>query len=221
MLIKYETEIEKYIDRLLGSGIDTYENQKEKKELTEKWLKNYHDLVESGMENEVAYNAVISRINIEIKGTQELRQKEEQDKKRYARNVAIAVMMYILCPISVIVLDNVGNSILGVVIMFLLIAAASGLLIYTLITSPRYKKVDEFYINSSNDSSSAYLNKNYKSYQSVSNVLSPLILIVYLLVSFITGQWWITWIIFIIGAAIKRAIEAYFEMRDIKDEKRI
>ncbi|HEX3025726.1 MAG TPA: hypothetical protein VHR42_00630, partial [Clostridia bacterium] len=49
--------------------------------------------------------------------------------------------------------------------------------------------------------------------KSISSVLWPLVVITYLLVSFFTGQWGITWIIFLIGVAIENIIRAVFELK--------
>ena len=50
-------------------------------------------------------------------------------------------------------------------------------------------------------------------YGAVSGALWALTLCAYLLVSFLTGAWYITWMIFLIAAAVDNIIKAIFDLR--------
>lgn len=217
MLTKYDLKIEEYVDELFENAPNNKKSMEFKEELLANLLEKYNDLVESGMEREAAYNKVIGSIgNIDdlfeddaIKETKEI-----SDKKKYARNIAIAVMMYILCPVSVILSDVWGNETLGIVIMFVLIAAATGLIIYTNMSRPKYNKQDDTIVEEFKEWQSTK-SSNYRAYKSIKSAITSITVVVYLLVSFLTFQWWITWVIFLIGGAVEKAVKAYFEMKEI------
>ena len=217
MLTKYDLKIEEYVDELFENAPNNKKTMEFKEELLANLLEKYNDLVESGMEREAAYNKVVGSIgNIDdlfeddaIKETKEI-----SDKKKYARNIAIAVMMYILCPVSVILSDVWGNETLGIVIMFVLIACATGLIIYTNMSRPKYNKQDDTIVEEFKEWQSTK-SSNYRAYKSIKSAITSITVVVYLLVSFLTFQWWITWIIFLIGGAVEKAVKAYFEMKEI------
>lgn len=217
MLTKYDLKIEEYVDELFENAPNNKKTMEFKEELLANLLEKYNDLVESGMEREAAYNKVIGSIgNIDdlfeddaIKETKEI-----SDKKKYARNIAIAVMMYILCPVSVILSDVWGNETLGIVIMFVLIACATGLIIYTNMSRPKYNKQDDTIVEEFKEWQSTK-SSNYRAYKSIKSAITSITVVVYLLVSFLTFQWWITWVIFLIGGAVEKAVKAYFEMKEI------
>ena len=217
MLTKYDLKIEEYVDELFENAPNNKKTMEFKEELLANLLEKYNDLVESGMEREAAYNKVIGSIgNIDdlfeddaIKETKEI-----SDKKKYARNIAIAVMMYILCPVSVILSDVWGNETLGIVIMFVLIACATGFIIYTNMSRPKYNKQDDTIVEEFKEWQSTK-SSNYRAYKSIKSAITSITVVVYLLVSFLTFQWWITWVIFLIGGAVEKAVKAYFEMKEI------
>ena len=49
--------------------------------------------------------------------------------------------------------------------------------------------------------------------KSIKSALWSLIVVVYLIVSFMTGAWHITWVIFLIGSAIEKIIQSIFELK--------
>ena len=140
--------------------------------------------------------------------------KESWDKKKNAKITAIAVMMYILCPVSVIVFGEVGFETLGIVVMFLLIACATGLLIYNNMTKPQYLKQDDTLVEDFKEWKST-TNKSRRVRKSIESAMWAIITAIYLLISFTTGAWHITWVMFIIGAVIEKVIRAYFEYKEI------
>ena len=49
-------------------------------------------------------------------------------------------------------------------------------------------------------------------YKSIKNALWALILVFYFLISFGTGAWYITWVIFLIGGALEHILRAIFDL---------
>lgn len=144
MLTKYDLKIKEYVEELFENAPKNKKSIEFKEELLANLLEKYNDLVESGMEKEVAYNKVIGSIgNVEDlfgEGDIITQTKQSFSRKKHARNIAIAVMLYILSPVCVIIFDNFGNEDLGLILMFVFIALATGLIIYTSMVNTKYKK---------------------------------------------------------------------------------
>jgi transcriptional regulator with XRE-family HTH domain len=129
------------------------------------------------------------------------------NKKNFARNIAIAVCMYILSIVAIIIFGTMGRGEVGVCIFFLIVALATGLLVYNGI------------INGSGDKPEIALTKAEKDEKIVKEIVSTLGAAVYFLVSFLTMAWHLTWIIFIIVACINGIISLIFSMKgDNKNE---
>lgn len=218
MLTKYDLKIKEYVEELFENAPKNKKSMEFKEELLANLLEKYNDSVESGMEKEVAYNKVIGSIgNVEdLFGEEDVitQTKQSISRKKHARNIAIAVMLYILSPVCVIIFDNFGNEEFGVILMFVFIAAATGLIIYTNMTNTKYKKQDDTLVEDFKEWQSTK-STNYKAYKAAKSAISAITVAVYLLVSFMTFQWWITWIIFLIGGAIEKVAKAYFEIKEM------
>ena len=175
MIGNYEGKIKEYVNDLFENTPKTRKSEEFKEELLANLLDKYYDLLESNMDDENAYNKVISNIgSIDELFDKDPVQitKESWDKKKNAKITAIAVMMYILCPVSVIVFGEVGFETLGIVVMFLLIAGATGLLIYNNMTKPQYLKQDDTLVEDFKEWKST-TNKSRRVRKSIENVLPP------------------------------------------------
>lgn len=217
MIGNNEVKIKDYVQELFENAPKNRRTEEFKEELLANLLDKYYDLLQNNMDDEMAYNKVISSIgNIDNLFEKDLLEitKESWDKKKSAKITAISVMMYILCPVSVIVFGSIGFETLGVVIMFLLIAGATGLLIYNNMTKPQYMKQDDTLVEDFKEWKST-TNKSRRVRKSIESAMWAIITAIYLLISFTTGAWHITWIMFVIGAAIEKVIRAYFEYKEI------
>ncbi|WP_455538979.1 hypothetical protein [Terrisporobacter sp.] len=217
MIGSYELKIKEYIENLFKDIPKTKKSEEFKEELLKNLLDKYYDLLQHNVDDEIAYNEVISSIGNfnRMLETDNLQNNEEDYSRRKSAIItAIAVMMYILSPVSVIICDNFGTETLGIVILFVLIATATGILIYNSMTKPRYIKqhdtLEEDFIEWKSSNS-----KNIRIRKSIESAMWAIIVALYLLISFTTGAWHITWIAFVIGAAIEQVIKAYFEYKEI------
>ena len=99
MLTKYDLKIKEYVEELFENTPKNKKSMEFKEELLANLLEKYNDLVESGMEKEVAYNKVIGSIgNVEDLFSEEdviTQTKQSFSRKKHARNIAIAVMLCI------------------------------------------------------------------------------------------------------------------------------
>ena len=130
--------------------------------------------------------------------------KKENVRSNFARNIALAVMLYILAVVAIIICSaQFGQPIIGVSIFFVLIAIATGTLIYNGI----------YYSKESSDEKKVKENTILKQ---ITSIVCLIGVIIYLLVSFITMAWNITWIIFIIVALVNQIIRLIYSVKNDK-----
>lgn len=151
--------------------------------------------------------------------TPEEREIMRKYKNRCAVMSAVAVAMYILCWLPLVLLsilfDNsdVGG-VVGLVVMFVMIAAATALFMIQGMTKPEFMrekvKDDE---DDDDDTPKNKKGEKHPVYKAISGALWCLTVVVYLGVSFLSGAWHITWLIFLIATAIDNIIKACFELR--------
>ncbi len=216
-----EYNLRAYVDELFQNAPRTQKAYELKVELTQNLLDKYHALLNEGKSPEDAYNITVMSIG----DVRELFEGLEDGPvpsqpayippvdgaKRSAAVTSIAVMLYILSVVPVIVVSSVFpgelGGVLGVVLMFVMIAAATGLLIYNHSTKPKPAPrpntvVSDFRQWQDQSNSRKQLLKAIRS------AYWPLVLAVYFLLSFGTGKWHITWIIFLIAPAVDGIIRA-------------
>ena len=201
-----------YVDLLFAGAEDADDI---KQEILQNTLDRYDDLVAQGKSPQAAYSLAISGIgDISMLLAQEIPSAPEvlpspltvpspfKDKKLMR---AVAIAMYICCVIPVIALGDFGSGIIGVVLMFLMIAAATALLIMSddgkkesAPKEPREKEIKD------------------PRHKAADTIISTLGLCAYFIVSFATGAWYITWLIFPIMAATKQLINAFFDLTEGK-----
>ena len=154
---------------------------------------------------------------------------EEQETIRKYRNrgavmTALSVAMYTTCWLPLVILgalwDGVGG-IVGLCVMFLMIATATALNIIHGMTKPeclrRGKDAKDDDDDDDDDEEKAEENRQKTGrravFKAVSSALWLLVVAIYLGVSFWTGAWHITWIIFLIAAAAENIIKACMDLR--------
>lgn len=146
--------------------------------------------------------------------------KEKLDayNQKKARNMSIAVFLYIFSVAFLIFFAAMfGEPILGVTGMFVCIAVATGLIVYTttlvpvdLIPYVKGAKMPEFKMSHI---------KSPRKFDAFFKLYWMIVTIVYLGVSFHTGRWGITWLIWLIAAAVKEAIYLFAGAGDDSDEE--
>lgn len=136
--------------------------------------------------------------------------KEKLDayNQKKARNLSIAVFLYIFSVAFLIYFAAMfGEPIIGVTGMFICIAIATGLIVYTttlvpvdLIPYVKGKNLPEFQMSHI---------KNPGKFKAFFKLYWMIVTIIYLGVSFSTGRWGITWLIWLIAVAVKEAITLF------------
>lgn len=144
-------------------------------------------------------------------------------KSRSAILTSVAVAMYILCwvPLTILgaLLGDLGGYI-GLTVMFLMIAGATAMMIYIGMTKPKFADVEDDDDDGDDDDDDDDDDRRRKGksarssvYKAINGALWALTFVVYFLISFRTGAWHVTWMIFLISTAIDNIIKAIFDLR--------
>ena len=212
-----EEKLRQYVENLFADAPKTRKMIELRQEIWMNLKEKYDDLIKAGATEEEAYEVVKGSVGdvdelissaSEYTGMSSV--KQETERKRSAKLVAIAVALYILSPVAIIVLGTSGQPIIGLTIMFALIAVATGLLVYNSSLRPKYEKMDDTMVEEFKQWQVENKQKNEKR-SAYTGALWAIIVAVYFIISFLTMAWPVTWIIFIIGVALEQILKAVSE----------
>ena len=139
-------------------------------------------------------------------------------RKRNARNTAIGVAMYIIGATFLIGLGGLGDflgnqvfyAMIGLLILLVISAVATGIIVYTnMSTPPEYKSYHD-------ETKKEFENLDSKHGKLLKNILSiywMIMTFIYLAISFTTMRWDITWIMWILVAVFQSILTTVFEMK--------
>ena len=145
---------------------------------------------------------------IEVTETkEETNYNEKQIKKKKAMGMSIAIIIYfisvvwIMIAIPVLKLDPIISS----AVFMLICAVAPGLIVYNTMVYKKEKEVKN--------------EEEPKLQKQISSIIATIVLIIYLTISFTTGAWHITWLLWIVYALIEEIIKLFFMMRSNGNER--
>lgn len=173
-------------------------------EILQNTLDRYDDLIAQGKAPEAAYSLAIMGIGDvqEILGTtpppeQATTSADEKNSPLWKRVLkAAGIFLYILSPVPLFVLSEMGMETIGLCGTLSIVALATGLMV---IVGGKSGKAEPSKRDSRSDSR---------------RLLRLLMLALYFIISFATNAWWITWLIFPIFACIAGLLHA---CRDYKE----
>ena len=165
----------------------------------------YEISTEELFHNEVSTSREVEEVSMENTATY------QNYNHKKALFTTVAVMLYILSVVVIIFFSTVLRSpIVGVCVFFIVIAVATGLLIYIEMTKPltNEKKKEKV------------LTREDRLYKRITSVLALFVLAIYLIVSFLTMAWGVTWILWIVYALLTEIIKLGFSLKgvDIHEE---
>ena len=220
IISKYNEEIREYVEELFEDAPATRRAVELREEMIQNLEDKFSDLVNEGKSEDAAFKIVIAGIgNIDA-----LLMELEIDtpgssaaKTRSALFTSIAVMMYILSVVPVILLSRVeqGDSVIGVMLMFVMVAGATGLLIFNSMTKPKYLKESDGMVEEFREWQ-AETDERRSLRKAISSALWSIIVAVYFIVSFTTMMWHITWVIFVLGGAVESIIGIFLSAKNTK-----
>lgn len=133
--------------------------------------------------------------------------KKENKKAKFARNIAISVALYILSLVAIIATSTIGQEILGVCLFFTIIAIATGIIIYSAIVYGKEK-----------EEKPQKEKKKDEVGKAITDIIGLIGVVIYFLVSFTTGAWHITWIIFLIIGVCNAIVRLIFGLKKCDDD---
>ena len=180
-------------------------------EILQNTLDRYDDLIEQGKTPEAAYRLAISGIGdigeilgSEVQPAKETPVENEADARENRLKHAVSIAMYILCPIPLFILSEFGYDTIGLCMTLLLVAAATALRL----TMRRIHKPAE---------STAPVTPKQELRKGIGGVIWAVGLALYIIISFATDAWMITWVIFPLLGAVEGLVKAILDLKEAND----
>ena len=209
--------LREYIDNLFATAPSNMKAVEVKEEILQNLTDKYNDLIAEGKSEDVAFNIAVASIGDvsdlirERQGLPQQYDKIAEDnnkqKQRTALLTAIAIGLYIFSPVPVILIQNE----IGVVFLFVFIAIATGILVFNGITKSKSQPVPDTMVEEFKEWRERNNGKNQLQ-KSVLSAIWAVGVVIYFVISFSTGAWYITWVIFLIIAAVEGIVKALFDM---------
>ncbi len=211
-----EYKIREYMDSLFESAPRTQRAYELKIELTQNLIEKYYAFVGEGKSPEEAYNLTVGSIGDVRELFAQLEDDENgqpvpqpvyypqpQVNQRRVLCRVLAIMLFILCPVPAIIANELfASEGLGAIGLFMMIAAGAGLLVYDRLTHPKPAQpapgtvVEDFRQWQQGKAKKTHWRAAFN------GAYWPLVVAFYFLLSFGTGRWYITWVVFLIAPAV-------------------
>ena len=204
---------------LLFAGTENCEDIRQ--EILQNTLDRYDDLVAQGKSPESAYRQAISGIGdiSEILSgeqrfsasprTNEPEPEADTPTKKLLRTIAIA--LYILCAAPLIILSEFGLDNLGLCCTLAVVAVATVLILLGKKNGPREDTQEHTASAQAQETSESPRQELRKS---IKSLIWAIGLAAYFIVSFSTGAWYVTWVIFPIIGAVQGLVIACLDLTE-------
>lgn len=208
-----EESIRSYVEELFMEAPNTRRAVEMKLELTEHLVEKYRDLLADNRSPGDAYQMTLMSIG----NVQELFDSLEEDafdaavdgyQKRSAFLNGMAAMCLVLSFLPMLLFSNR----LTFALMLMIDAVALGLLVYNHSISAGRRDREDFAARFHHWQKKAKNPLQLKG--GLITMLWCVVTAIYFLLSIATGQWQITWVIFILGAALQGGLLVLFSLRD-------
>lgn len=211
-----------HVEELFKNAPQTKQAVEIKEEILQNTIERYNDLISEGKSPEAAYNISIAGIGdvshlidsmvAPVASSGYTKEEIAANEKKRSVLLAVSVALYILSVIPPIICDELGApEVVGISLFFITIAVATALIIYRGGIKLKYDKSDGTVVEDFKE-----WNRDTKERRSLMSAVNgavwALTLIIYFAVSFLTGAWYISWLIFIIGGAVTNIVKAIFDL---------
>ncbi len=210
-----EEKLRKYVEELFAGAPKNKKTVDMREEILLNLNEKYQDLLQKGATAEEAFEIVKRSIGDVDQLIHEMsdpisNEQMTENRKKSGKYIAMAVALYILSPVAVILLALFNQPVVGVILMFVLIAGATALLVYNNIVHPKYKKMDDTMVEEFREWKASNAEKAHKR-DMYGSIIWPVAVLLYFLISFTTGAWYITWLIFIIAVVVHRIVRIHLD----------
>lgn len=205
-------KLREHIDTLFQGAPQTPNIVELKEEMLQNLTDKYQDLIAEGKSEEAAFNIAVASIG-DVSGLirdaqAELPQESEKDAQKSSLLLSGAIALYILSVVPLFLLQNE----IGLVLMFVLAAVATAAIIYRGQMRRRYAKPDGTVVGEFRAWQESGDNKR-QAEKAIEGCIWLVATCAYFALSFLTGAWHITWLVFLITAAINTAIQGVFDLK--------
>lgn len=209
-------KLREYIDNLFSDAPQTRKAVEMREEIFQNITDKYNDLIAEGKSEEAAYNIAVAAIGdvtsilreTTATGFKMSESEYEAYRKRSALITAVSVSLYILSAIPLIMVRDDY----GVIIALVLIAGATGMLVYNNMTKPQIAN-DDGTIAEEFRQWRVSSQEQRKSKGAIKGAVWALSIVLYFLISFGTNAWHVTWLIFFVALACNFIIDAIFDLK--------
>ena len=208
-------QLTKYVELLFAGAPQARDIQQE---ILQNTLDRYDDLIVQGKSPEAAYSLSIAGIgdinellgqNAATAPAPSIKEAPEDtvQQMEHKKQRAVAIALYILCPIPLFALSECGQDTLGLCMMLILVAAATALIIMAGKEKP--SEPEEPYANSQPTDPVQLKQRN-----NIRTIIRCVGVATYIGLSFFTQAWFITWLVFPLMACVRGLIFAIMDMRE-------
>lgn len=219
-----EDKLRAYMDHLFRDVKSTRKTVELKEEILQNLVDKYHDLLKEGKTEEAAYNIAVATIgdmdellaglqneNTDMQPVYD--EKMDKWRRKSALRISVAVALYIMCLLPPILMSGSAyEDSIAPALMFSMIGVATAILIYNNLTKPYYHRADDSIVDEFREWQQQ-TDSARRAFRAISSALWALIVVIYILISFWTMAWHITWVIFLIGVAVEGILKAVFELK--------
>ena len=192
-----------------------------KEEILQNTLDRYDDLIAQGKSPQAAYSLAISGIGdineiliaqadatpVEPQPVPQAKPETDEPVPTWKKALrAVAVALYILCPIPLFVLHSTW----GLCGLLIIVAIATCLIVFAGQGSKSSEQEDP-------DEKPASPKDELR--KSINTLIWAIGLVVYFVVSFATGGWYITWVIFPIIGAVQGLVKACMDLKEAPNDE--
>lgn len=218
-------KIDNYIDVLFSDIPRSKKAAELKEELRANMNERYDDYIAQGESETQAYSQTVANIGdidemlASVTPDAQFKLEAQHYRTRSARNIGVAVGLYILGAAMVVgsaFFNSENAPILAVFILLVLAAVATGLIIYTRMSTPR-----EYQDFNRDDDDMRGIDTSTPEGKRFQNLLSLYWMVVtfgYLVWSFLTFDWHITWIVWPIAGVLSGILKVLYNMRNDSHE---
>lgn len=199
-----------------------------KEEIASNLNERFEDYISQGKSETESYGLAVANMGDVDQMIREVMPNEDfvieanSYRKRNAKNTAIGVCLYILGAAALILFSSIGEQVgmedmggtIGVITLLVLAAIATAMIVYSHMSTPKeykdYEECQEQEIKSMKP-------KDRKVFEAISSIYWLIITAIYLLISFVTHAWGISWIIWVISGILHQIIVVIFQLKGINE----
>lgn len=222
------SKIKNYVDVIFKDVPRSKKAIELKEEIASNLNERFEDYLREGKSETESYGLAVANMGDvdemirEVMPNEDFVKEASSYRKRNARNTAIGVCLYILGAAALILCASIGEAIgmddtggiVGVVVLLILAAIATGMIVYSYMSTPKEYKD---YEDSQEQELKSMKPKDRKIFEAISSIYWLIVTAIYLLISFVTHAWGITWIIWVISGIFHQIIVVIFQLKGINE----